>query len=157
MAGWTYARASRLPFSFVLLISASTLAPFLMCALLSRSPPPPSLPLLPSLLPPLVDVLLADGNRTPNWNLSCPGHHWLVRQQPPMTQEQADMSDLLHVARWQALLSVDDLVEDLVHFVEGTPSWAGNTFYLLCVRCLLCRVCLTLILVYKHVTCSSHW
>ena len=55
--------------------------------------------------------------RTPNWNLSAPDHHWLVRQQPPMTDEQQQHSDELYRARHQALLSVDDMVEGLVGVV----------------------------------------
>ena len=28
--------------------------------------------------------------RTPNYNVSCPDHHWLVRQQPPLTELEAN-------------------------------------------------------------------
>jgi len=56
--------------------------------------------------------------RTPNWNASCPKHHWMIRQQPPLTQEQAERSDALYRARWQSLLSVDDMVEGVVGSVE---------------------------------------
>jgi hypothetical protein len=56
--------------------------------------------------------------RTPNWNQSCPDHHWLVRSQPPMTAEQESRSDELFRARWRALLSVDDLVDALVATLE---------------------------------------
>ena len=52
--------------------------------------------------------------RTPNWNASCPDHHWLVSSQPPMTAEQADRSDELFRTRLRSLISVDDLVEALV-------------------------------------------
>ena len=38
--------------------------------------------------------------RTPNWNISCADHHWLIRQQPPMTDEQAARSDALYRERW---------------------------------------------------------
>ena len=52
--------------------------------------------------------------RTPSYNLSCPDHHWLIRQQPPMTQEQAARADYLYKTRHQSLLSVDDLVAGFV-------------------------------------------
>ena len=65
--------------------------------------------------------------RTPNWNASCPDHHWLIRQQPPMTAEQALHSDDLYRHRFQSLLSVDDMVEGLVNAVEARrplrPFW----------------------------------
>lgn len=57
--------------------------------------------------------------RTPNWNASCPDHHWMIRTQPPMTDEQAFHSDALYRARWQSLLSVDDMVEGVVGQVEA--------------------------------------
>lgn len=52
--------------------------------------------------------------RTPNYNVTSPGHHWLVRTQPPLTARQARMVDELHASRLRSLLSVDDLVADLV-------------------------------------------
>lgn len=51
--------------------------------------------------------------RTPNWNASCPEHHWLVRTQPPMTAQQAERSDALYRSRLGSLLAVDDLVLEL--------------------------------------------
>lgn len=67
--------------------------------------------------------------RTPNWNMSCPDHHWMIRQQPPMTDEQAMYSDALHRDRWLALLSVDDLVAGLVEELE-LAGVANNTYVL---------------------------
>ena len=53
--------------------------------------------------------------RTPNWNATgLDQHHWLVRSQPGMSVEQVMHSDELYRARLRSLLSVDDLVEDLV-------------------------------------------
>ena len=52
--------------------------------------------------------------RTPNYNASCPDHHWLVRQQPPLKELEANKVDELYASRLRTLLSVDDLVEDLV-------------------------------------------
>lgn len=65
--------------------------------------------------------------RTPNWNASCPKHHWMIRQQPPMTAEEAEKSDALYRARWQSLKSVDDLVVAVVGECEGAKKDA--TFY----------------------------
>jgi N-acetylglucosamine-6-sulfatase len=67
--------------------------------------------------------------RTPNWNASAPDHHWLVRTQPPMTDEQRDRSDTLFRARWLSLLSVDDMVEGLVSAVT-TLDEIDSTFFL---------------------------
>ena len=52
--------------------------------------------------------------RTPNYNVSCPDHHWLVRQQPPLTILESSKVDELHISRHRTLLSVDDLVEELI-------------------------------------------
>lgn len=52
--------------------------------------------------------------RTPNYNASCPDHHWLVRQQQPLTDLEATKIDELYVSRLRTLLSVDDLVEEMV-------------------------------------------
>lgn len=67
--------------------------------------------------------------RTPNWNASCLDHHWLVRQQPPLTEEQAERSDALYRHRHLALLSVDDLVEDVVAELEALGA-ADNTYFI---------------------------
>lgn len=52
--------------------------------------------------------------RTQNYNLSCPDHHWLVRSQPPLTKKQGEMVDQLFTSRLKTLLSVDDLMIQLV-------------------------------------------
>ena len=57
--------------------------------------------------------------RTPNYNASCPEHHWLVRQQPPLTELEANKVDELYETRLRTLLSVDDLVEDLVTTLDN--------------------------------------
>lgn len=49
--------------------------------------------------------------RTPNYNFSALDHHQLIASQPPITYEQAIHIDMLYRARWQSLLSVDDVVE----------------------------------------------
>lgn len=67
--------------------------------------------------------------RTPNWNASCPDHHYLIRSQPPMTDEEALRSDALYRARWLALLSVDDLVDEVVGEMER-QGVADNTYFI---------------------------
>ena len=37
--------------------------------------------------------------RTPNWNLSAPDHHWLVREQAPLTEQCIYSSDHLYQNR----------------------------------------------------------
>ena len=66
--------------------------------------------------------------RTPNWNKSCAKHHWMIRTQPPMTDEQAFHSDALYRARWQSLLSVDDMVEGVVNQVEAMGATKKTYF-----------------------------
>ena len=52
--------------------------------------------------------------RTPNWNASAAHKHWLMRRAPPLSAETARLIDRLHSARWEALLAVDDQVDELV-------------------------------------------
>jgi arylsulfatase A-like enzyme len=54
-------------------------------------------------------------------------HHWLVRNQPPMSDLEATMVDDLYVSRLKTLLSIDDLVEDLVEELE-TLGVLNNTY-----------------------------
>lgn len=79
--------------------------------------------------------------RTPNWNLSAPDHHWLVRSQPAMTEEQQQHSDELYRARWLALLSVDDMVEGLVNTVSDLGELQSTFFVFTSVRLCHYRVC----------------
>jgi len=52
--------------------------------------------------------------RTPNYNFSAPDHHWLIRHQRPLTKDEALHIDALYQSRLKTLISVDDLVEDLI-------------------------------------------
>eukprot|EP00980_Cylindrotheca_fusiformis_P030282 scaffold24620_cov137-Cylindrotheca_fusiformis.AAC.4 len=56
--------------------------------------------------------------RTPNYNLSCPDHHWLVRNQPILTNMQGEEVDKLYQSRLKSLLSVDDLVEGIIETLD---------------------------------------
>eukprot|EP00658_Telonema_sp_P-2_P005555 TRINITY_DN12080_c0_g1_i2.p1 TRINITY_DN12080_c0_g1~~TRINITY_DN12080_c0_g1_i2.p1 ORF type:complete len:289 (-),score=35.60 TRINITY_DN12080_c0_g1_i2:393-1259(-) len=68
--------------------------------------------------------------RTPNWNASCPEHHWMIRTQPPLTHEQASRADALYRSRWQSLLSVDDMVEGVFDAVAKIPGELEKTYFL---------------------------
>ena len=46
--------------------------------------------------------------RTPNYNITAVDHHWMIRTQPPLTEEQAERADELYRARLRSLLTVDD-------------------------------------------------
>lgn len=56
--------------------------------------------------------------RTPNYNASCPKHHWLVRQQSPLSTLESSKVDELYRSRLRSLLSVDDLVEETIHTLD---------------------------------------
>ena len=56
--------------------------------------------------------------RTPNYNCSVEDHHWLVQSQLPITAKEAEEADQLYVSRLKTLISVDDLVHDLVQLLE---------------------------------------
>ncbi|KAJ8603911.1 hypothetical protein CTAYLR_009712 [Chrysophaeum taylorii] len=54
--------------------------------------------------------------RTVSYNASkadLADHHWLIAQQPPITDDQADTIDDLFRNRWKTLLSVDDGIDEL--------------------------------------------
>ena len=52
--------------------------------------------------------------RTPNYNLTSPDKHWVVRVSPPLDDIRARFTDLLHRRRLLTLLSLDDAIERLV-------------------------------------------
>lgn len=52
--------------------------------------------------------------RTPSYNYSAPDHHYLVRSQPPLFDDEADQIDDLFRNRSRSLLSVDDIVKFVV-------------------------------------------
>lgn len=56
--------------------------------------------------------------RTPNYNCSTDNHHWLIRNQLPMTNREAEEADTLLVSRLKALISVDDLVDDVFQVLD---------------------------------------
>lgn len=55
--------------------------------------------------------------RTPNYNSWASHHHYLVRSQPPMTAQDDSYVDNLFRYRSRSLLSVDDIVKDIVNML----------------------------------------
>lgn len=74
-----------------------------------------------------VSILEDKAPRTPNYNLSCHDHHWLVRSQPPLTTLQETQVDDLYRTRLKSLLSVDDLVEEMIQTLDELGV-LGNTY-----------------------------
>lgn len=59
--------------------------------------------------------------RKPNYNFSATEHHWLIAQQKPiMPGFEEDWIDELMRNRWRCLLSVDDLIVDVIRALKDT-------------------------------------
>lgn len=56
--------------------------------------------------------------RTPNYNYSALDHHYVIRQQPPLTNKEGEGSDELFRNRWRSLLSVDDITRKIVPLLD---------------------------------------
>ena len=67
--------------------------------------------------------------RTPNYNFSATDHHYVIRSQPPMTEDQASDSDNLFADRWRSLLSVDDITKEVVALLNKYNQ-LDNTYIL---------------------------
>jgi N-acetylglucosamine-6-sulfatase len=52
--------------------------------------------------------------RTPNWNYHSNDKHWLVRAQAIMDKDTVNISDTDFRRRWETLLSVDNLVSNII-------------------------------------------
>merc|ERR1712130_686259 len=65
--------------------------------------------------------------RTPNFNLSAPDHHWLVAQQPALSESDVKILDEIYVNRWRTLLSVDDIVKDVYNLLDSAGA-LDNTY-----------------------------
>ena len=65
--------------------------------------------------------------RLPNYNWTHPGFHELVKNQPPLTQDDAVLIDDLARRRCQTLMSVDDAHARLVETVKELGQW-NNTY-----------------------------
>eukprot|EP00048_Salpingoeca_helianthica_P017187 m.235967 g.235967 ORF g.235967 m.235967 type:complete len:493 (+) comp20371_c0_seq1:17-1495(+) len=57
--------------------------------------------------------------RTPSYNFSALDHHWLVAQQGPITHNESLQIDELFRNRWRSLLSVDDIISEVVATLQA--------------------------------------
>ena len=92
--------------------------PFIV-AVASKAPHVPSQPAPWYAEGTFIDALSAP--RTPDYNASAEtlkNHHWLIRQQGPITTKDADDIDELFRNRWRCLLSVDDAVAAYVSVLD---------------------------------------
>ena len=68
--------------------------------------------------------------RTPSYNYSALDHHYVIRSQPPINAKVENMSDSLFENRWRSLLSVDDIMKDLVELLTKNNA-LDNTYFVL--------------------------
>jgi len=69
--------------------------------------------------------------RTPDYNASAEqlaGHHWLIAQQDPITEEQGHQIDDLFRNRWRTLLSIDDAIAGVVDTLESVGAMSSTYF-----------------------------
>lgn len=64
---------------------------------------------------------------TSNYNYTSPKHHYIIRTQPYLNSEDRDNIDLLYQHRLRSLLSVDDIVKDVVALLEDYDQ-LSNTY-----------------------------
>jgi len=67
--------------------------------------------------------------RTPQYNTSGVGKHWLVEEQEPLTKILETGIDDIFTARHRALLSVDDIIRDVYDLLEFSGE-LENTYWL---------------------------
>jgi N-acetylglucosamine-6-sulfatase len=67
--------------------------------------------------------------RTPAYGVAAPDHHWLVATQPELTLPVKLELDMLALMRWQALLSVEDMLREIFAVVEEHDAMQ-RTFFL---------------------------
>uniref|UniRef100_T1JN66 Sulfatase N-terminal domain-containing protein n=1 Tax=Strigamia maritima TaxID=126957 RepID=T1JN66_STRMM len=56
--------------------------------------------------------------RTKNFNITSHDKHWLLRQTHPLKDFVVDKIDDIYRNRWRTLLSVDDMVENMINLLE---------------------------------------
>jgi len=66
--------------------------------------------------------------RTPNWNNVGTDKHWLIASNSPMDNQTIDASDTLFRKRWRTVLSVDDMIADIVAAVDSIGE-LNNTYF----------------------------
>jgi N-acetylglucosamine-6-sulfatase len=67
--------------------------------------------------------------RTPQYNASGEGKHWVIEGQPPMSPRLAQGVDLIYTMRHRALLSVDDIVRDVAQLLQEAGQ-ESNTYWI---------------------------
>ena len=70
----------------------------------------------------------ASAPRNPNYNHWSGDKHWLMRYAPPLTIEKQEATDTLLLKRWRTLLSVDDIVEQLITRVTALGQMERTYF-----------------------------
>lgn len=60
----------------------------------------------------------ATAPRTPNYNVWGANKHWLMRYQVPMDSAEQRGTDITLQKRWRTLLSVDDMISNLVRMLD---------------------------------------
>jgi N-acetylglucosamine-6-sulfatase len=68
--------------------------------------------------------------RTPQYNASGAGKHWVLAAQPPLSDRMAQGVDAIYTARHRALLSVDDIVREVGALLRGAGA-LDNTYFIL--------------------------
>ena len=67
--------------------------------------------------------------RTPSWNHSGLEHHWLIRQQKPLQQEEAAKFDVHFQNRWRCLRAVDDLLAAMDQELHQLGLWESTYMF----------------------------
>ena len=67
--------------------------------------------------------------RQPNWNWSTPLFHDVIAEQPPLTDTDAELIDLLARSRCQCLLSVDDAYAGIVEALDTVDKGSTRETY----------------------------
>jgi N-acetylglucosamine-6-sulfatase len=67
--------------------------------------------------------------RTPNYNYTATDHHYVIRQQDHLDELVAAMSDELFRNRWRSLLSVDDIMIEVVKVLTDLKE-LDNTYFI---------------------------
>ena len=65
---------------------------------------------------------------TPNYNYTAKDHHFLLRKQKPLNDYEAELITDLFRDRWRTLLSVDDLLMDVVKVITDYSA-LDNTYF----------------------------
>ena len=67
----------------------------------------------------------------PNYGYHAADHHWLIANEPPITEQSAAGTQATYVQRLQMLLSVDDIIAEVTDVLRAS-SVLDNTYLLFC-------------------------